>query len=106
MNEQELQLSQLASEISQRICQLEELVGEDLKNEMAALKAAILENPAASALLQDSDIGKLVSALRKITGTAIATASAAKAKTPKEPKTAAKKMTAAEIAAALDSDDF
>lgn len=98
-------LEQTAKEIQERILQLENLIGEDLKNEMAALKVAILENPSASALLLPQDIGMLVSALRKITGTAIASASAKK-REPKEPKAIAKKMTAAEIAAALDSDDF
>ena len=90
-----------ASEISQRISQLETLMGDDLRNEMSALKQAIMENPSACALLHDTDIGKLVSALRKITGQALASATAKKP-TKKEAAPKARKLTQEELNAALD----
>ena len=96
---------QIYSEISQRIKQLEELSGDDLKNEMMNLKKALLENPQACMLLLPDEIGAMVSSLRKITGIAIATASA-KTKKAGEKKPAAKKMTAAELALALEDEDF
>ena len=67
---------QVYSEISQRIKTLEAMSGDDLKNEMVDLKKALLENPQACMLLLPEEIGSLVSSLRKITGIAIATASA------------------------------
>lgn len=73
------QNEQLASEVTRRIQELDSLNGESLKGEMAALKKAILENPAASALLLDEDVGKLVRNLRRITGVALAEASKPKA---------------------------
>ena len=96
---------QVYSEISQRIKTLEVMSGDDLKNEMMNLKKALLENPQACMLLLPDEIGQMVSSLRKITGIAIATASA-KTKKPGEKKSAAKKMTAAELAAALEDEDF
>ena len=93
-------------EISQRISQLETLMGDDLRNEMSALKQAILENPSACSLLLDQDIGKLVSSLRRITGQAIASAAAKATKPKAEPKAKPAKLTAAELAAALDDEDF
>lgn len=92
---------QLASEMSQRIAQLENFIGEDLKHEMDALKVALLENPSAAALLKDEDVGLLVASIRRIVGIAIAN-NAAKEKKPKEPKASAKKLTAAEMQSALD----
>lgn len=94
---------QVASEISIRISQLETFSGESLKGEMQQLKKAIIENPAACLLLKEEDVGQLVAALRKITGIAITEASA-KTKKATEPK--AKKFTAAELAAALEDEDF
>ena len=96
---------QAYSEISLRIKQLEELSGDDLKNEMINLKKALLENPQACMLLLPEEIGSMVSHLRKITGIAIATASA-KTNKKKEPKAAGKKMTAQELADALNDEDF
>ena len=96
---------QIYSEISARIQQLEELSGDDLKNEMMNLKKALLENPQACMLLLPDEIGAMVSSLRKITGIAIATASA-KTKKAGEKKASSKKMTAAELAAALEDEDF
>ena len=42
--------------------------GESLKNEMAKLKKALLENPTACAMLLPSDIGEMVKYLMKVTG--------------------------------------
>ena len=96
---------QAYSEISQRIKALESLSGDDLKNEMINLKKALLENPQACMLLLPEEIGSMVSHLRKITGIAIATASAKTKKAPGEKK-ASKKMTAQELADALNDEDF
>lgn len=96
---------QIYSEISSRIKQLEELSGDDLKNEMIELKKALMENPQACMLLLPDEIGAMVSSLRKITGVAIATASAKTSK-KKEPKASTKRMTPEELAAALDDEDF
>ena len=96
---------QVYSEISQRIKTLEGMSGDDLKNEMMDLKKALLENPQACMLLLPEEIGSMVSHLRKITGIAIATASAKTSK-KKEPKAAGKKLTAQELADALNDEDF
>lgn len=97
---------QIYSEISSRISSLESLMGEDLRNEMTSLKIAIKENPSACMLLLPDEIGTMVSALRKVVGIAIATASAKIKKSPAEKKATTKKMTAEELAAALDDEDF
>lgn len=97
---------QVYSEISQRIKTLEVMSGDDLKNEMVDLKKALLENPQACMLLLPEEIGSLVSSLRKITGIAIATASAKPARKTGEKKAAAKKLTAQELADALNDEDF
>ena len=96
---------QVYSEISQRIKTLEGMSGDDLKNEMVDLKKALLENPQACMLLLPEEIGSMVSHLRKITGIAIATASAKTKKAPGEKKSS-KKMTAQELADALNDEDF
>ena len=94
---------QICSDITLKIRALEALSGDDLKSEMSALKRAIMENPQACALLLPEDIGVMVSSLRKIVGTAIVAASTKKTAAKKP---AQKKMTAAELAAALDDEDF
>jgi hypothetical protein len=96
---------QIASEISARIKALENMAGDGLKNEMQGLKKAILDNPAACFLLHEEDIGSMITALRKITGQAITTATATKTKTAANP-TKQKKLSAEELAAALDDEDF
>lgn len=88
--------NQKASELSKRIEALDALNGESLKGEMAALKVAILENPAASALLLDEDVGLLVKALRKMTGVALTNAAAGKEKV-KKPSTKAVKLSATDL---------
>lgn len=94
-----------ASEISTRISLLCDMSDADLKLEMQNLKTALKENPAAVSLMHDEDVGKMVVALRRITGFAIAQASA-KEKKPRAVKEKSKPLTAAELAAALDDDDF
>jgi hypothetical protein len=92
-----------ASEISTRIKMLCDMSDADLKTEMQSLKAAIMQNPAATSLLLPEDIGQMVAALRRITGFAIQQATT-------KPKKAAKPrntpMSAEQLAAALDDDDF
>jgi len=92
--------AQQASELSTRISQLEAISGEDLKNEMAALKATLIENPAACLLIKEEDIGLLVTNLRRILSISVASAATAKEKKPAAAK--AKKLSAEELAAALD----
>jgi hypothetical protein len=89
---------QKASEIKQKIDSLCNFEGEDLKDEMQALKKALQENPSACSLLHDEDIGVMVAAIRKIVGVAVASATSA---TSKPKKAAVKKYTAAELEAAL-----
>lgn len=93
-----IELSQLASEIQTRILALEALFEDSLKNEMSSLKATLVENPSAAALLKDEDVGMLVKALMRTVGAAVAEAIAGKTKKPKASK---EKLTAAEIDAAL-----
>lgn len=93
-----------ASEIQARIAQLSEMSDADLKTEMQSLKAAIMQNPAACALLLPKDVGAMVAALRRITGFAIQQATTSKAKKEKKPK--ATPLSAEQLAAALDDEDF
>lgn len=95
-----------AAEITQRIQLLEGMSMDNLKGEMSELKKAILENPQACMLLLDEDVGKMVTAIRQITGLAIQTAASKKkeAKSGGAPK--ARKLTAEELAAALENEDF
>lgn len=95
----ELEISQLASEIIARIKNLESLFEQPLKDEMQSLKVALLENPAASQLLMDEDIGELVKNLRRTV--AVAVFAAADEKKKPAAKTKAKQLTAAELEAAL-----
>lgn len=89
---------QAAHDIKERIVQLCSLSDDDLRPAMTDLKAALMENPDAVALMLPQDIGEMVKALRRITGEALAIASAPKAKgKPKQ-----KALTAEELNAALD----
>lgn len=87
-------LAQAASNIQQRIKELNDLADEDLKGAMDDLKRALMENPAACSLMLPEDIGQMVSALRKITGQAVVAAS----KPKKEKKDKIKTLTAEQIA--------
>lgn len=104
--EGEKEVEQVASEISIKIRNLANFDGESLKGEMASLKKALLENPAACSLLQPEDIGEAVANLRRMVGIAIATATAPKVKAA---STKPKKLTAAELKQAMSEvsdDDF
>lgn len=96
----------IAMEIASRIHALESLSIENLKGEMQQLKASLIENPAACLLLKEEDIGAMVASLRKITGQAIVSAASKKSASVKKPAAGSKKLTAAELAAALDDEDF
>jgi cytochrome c553 len=96
---------EIKSEISSRIAQLNSLSEANLKEEMRELKTALKENPAACALLMDEDIGMLVSALRKLTHKDV-TEAESKPKRGTKPKAEKVQLTAEQLAAALDDDDF
>lgn len=96
---------EIASELSVRIKALSDMSEADLKTEMQQLKMAIKENPSACSLLLDEDVGMMVAALRRITGNAIANAISSKTKSPKAAK-AKVQLTAEQLAAALDDEDF
>jgi hypothetical protein len=98
-------VNEIKSEISTRIALLNNMSEADLKNEMRELKVALKENPAACALLMDEDIGALVSALRKITHKDI-TEAETKPKKGTKPKAEKVQLSAEQLAAALDDDDF
>lgn len=99
--EDDLIARQAYADILPRIEQLNALSGEDLASEMKQLKACLMQNPDACALMLPQDIGELVSALTRLSGEDIAASMAPKAKgrKPKEEKIA---MTAEELAAAFD----
>ena len=91
-------VEQIASEIKLKIASLCNFDGDSLKGEMDALKASLLENPAACSLLLDEDIGLAVASLRRMVGVAVAEANAPK---EKKEKVGNKKLTAAQLALAL-----
>lgn len=95
---------QVYADLVPRLEALAELSEADLPNEMQSLRGALLKNPEACSLMLPEHLGMLVTALRRMTGQALASAKAAKA-SKKAPKP--KALTAAEVAAALaDSSDF
>lgn len=90
-------------DIKTKIVQLEDLMDEDLKNGMAQLKQALKKNPNAALLMLDSDIGKMVIALRRMTHVEIEIAKEPKKRGKKtDPKAKAVQLTADQIAAAFD----
>lgn len=98
------EVSQIAADISAKIAQLEDMSGENLKAEMGELKKALLQNPAACMLLKDEDIGSMVTSLRRMTGIALSASTVKKVST-KTDRTKVK-LTAADLQAALNSEDF
>ena len=100
-NIENTEAAQVASEISARISQLHELMGEDLRSEMANLKTTLMANPAACLLIKDEDVGCLVASLRRVLNIAVASAATAKTK-PKAPAAAKVRLTPEQLAAALD----
>ena len=63
--------AQAYANIKEKLDTLSEMSGTDLESAMKDLKRALMQNPAAVSLMEDTDIGKLVIALRKITGEAL-----------------------------------
>jgi hypothetical protein len=98
-------INQIHSEIATRIRLLNEMSEASLRDEMRELKTALKENPSACALLMDEDIGLLVSNLRRLTKKEITEADSKPKRTAKA-KEPAVKMSAIDLAAALDDDDF
>lgn len=94
-----MEVSQAAADIIPRIRELENLAGESLEQEMTLLKGALLSNPDAVALMLPTDIGLMVTALRRVTGQSIAEATAEK-KTGGKKKS--KALTAQEMSDAFD----
>lgn len=92
------EISQLAAEIRTRIENLESLFEDSLVGEMDALKATLVENPSAAALLKDEDIGLLVKNLMRTVTTAVQEAITSKTKKPAKSK---EKLSPEQIAAAL-----
>ena len=90
-------------DIKTRIHNLEDLMDDDLRNAMSELKQALKKNPNASELLLDSDVGKMVTSLRRMAHVAVVAA-----KEPKKPgrKTTPKakdvQLTAEQVNAAFD----
>lgn len=74
------EVRQAYADIKEKIDLLNAMSGDDLKNAMSNLKKALMANPSAVSLMEDTDIGQMVIALRKLTGEDIAEAS--KEKTP------------------------
>lgn len=72
-------------DIKTRIHNLEDLMDDDLRNAMSELKQALKKNPNASELLLDSDVGKMVTSLRRMAHVAVVAA--------KEPKKPGRKTT-------------
>lgn len=95
------------SEIQLRIKALNDMSEADLQHEMRDLKEVLLANPAACTMLLDEDIGMLVAARRKLTAKAMEEAEKPKTRTrTTSTATKPKKLTAEELAAALEDDDF
>jgi len=91
-------------DIKTKIHELENKFDDDLKGAMSELKAALKKNPNAAELMLDSDIGKMVTALRRMTHVAQVEATtktkAGKTKTAAKAKDVA--LTKEEIEAAFD----
>lgn len=78
-------IAQAYADIKERLERLAEMSETDLPNAMSNLKKALMANPAAVSLMEDSDIGKMAVALRRITGESIAEAAKEK-KAGRKPK--------------------
>lgn len=94
----DLAAQQAYADILPRIDGLVALSGEALEKEMSILKKALIENPDACAIMLPIDIGKMVAALRTITGMAMTEATnkpKGKAKAPKQLALTAEAMEAA-----------
>lgn len=91
-------------DIKQRIHNLESMFEDDLKNAMSDLKAALKKNPNATELMLDSDVGKMVIALRRMTHVAVVEAEKEKkpGRAKKEPKAKEVALTKEQIEAAFN----
>jgi hypothetical protein len=74
------QIEQAYSDIKDKINLLELASDTELPEQMKTLKKSLMENPAAVSLMLDTDIGKMVIALRRITKEALVEASKEKTK--------------------------
>jgi hypothetical protein len=77
-----------------------QLATPDLKSSMKELQIALLQNPAACALMLPEDIGKMVEHLYKLTGKEVSIASEKKTKDPAVKKLA--QLSPADIAKAME----
>lgn len=93
------QTGQALSDIDRRIKELENLMDDDLRHAMGELKQALKQNPSAAELILDEDVGKMVSALRRMRQLAVVnTPKTTKAKT--KPKTKEVQFSKEELEAA------
>jgi hypothetical protein len=90
-------VAQAYADIEQRIQNLENASETELEGQMKALKKALMDNPAATELMLDTDIGKMVIALRRLTKEAIVEAEKEK-KPGRKPKEKAMPIDADAIA--------
>ena len=67
---------QAYSDLLPRLAALQSISDDKLQDEMRLLKKALMENPAACALMLPQDVGQLVTALRRLTGEQLALAAA------------------------------
>lgn len=100
---EDIDARQAASDIQKRIADLDSLSGVDLKNEMANLKAALMQNPSACMLLAEEDVGTLVRNLRKMLGNAVMSAAAVKTRST-SPAKSKQKLSLSEINSILEAD--
>lgn len=94
-------VEQQYADLQEKIKNLEAASGEELKNQMASLKGALRDNPEACKMMLPEEIGEMVRALYRITGTHAAMIAAKKAAGGRGKKKAAP-LTAEEMQAALD----
>lgn len=88
-------------DIKNKIEALAVVDGDDLRNSMSELKAALKKNAAACELMLDEDLGKMVIALRRMTHVAIEEAKTPTKKAAKAPKTKDVALTKEQIEAAF-----
>lgn len=67
-NEGNAEIRNAYAEIAAKIDELAELSSTELPGAMSALKKSLMQNPAACELMLDEDLGKMVTALRRIVG--------------------------------------
>lgn len=95
-----LEVRQAYSDIKDRLNMLMEMSDSELEAGMKHLKKALKENPAAVALMEDSDIGKMVVALRKMNSEAMVEAAKEK-KAGRKPSAKAIDLSDASVVAGI-----